>query len=169
MVMKKIQLTFYTEELLSDISTYCMASADAVATGGRDVHNTKDVLDDGNREVVQRIISRQLYECMHILYPFAKAPIRSCYYDNDTKDVEAYVIELDFPYERNETDVRMLQENIQSYIVYKCLSEWLALTLPETGQWQMWESKAQEQREMITTALVLPLKPMAVRVRPQFY
>lgn len=171
--MKRIELKFFTEELFADISTLCAQAADAVSADGRDTHHAKDALDDGNREVIVNIITRLMYECMNILYPFCKEPVRSRRSeagDSDRADgAEAYVVVLSFPYERSETEVQRMKSLVHGYITYKCTAEWLALTLPDTGQWQTWEQKAQDMREQLTMTLVLPLRPRTVRVRPRFY
>lgn len=171
--MKRIELNYITEELLVDISGRCWLAADAAETGGmKDVHNMRDVVDDGNREIILNIMSRVMYESMNILYPFCKTPIKTLRKtvsdDNRTEEAEVYVITLNFPYERSETEVQEMKRCIHDYVVYKCFAEWLALTMPES-QWQVWEQKAQEVRDRLTTVLVLPLRPRTVRVRPYFY
>jgi len=171
---RKVILRFFADELFADISTRCTLAANAATAAGRNVqHDVSDVLDDGNRELMTNTVSRLLFECMSILYPFCKTPVRRCHRngtdDNMAQDADAYEIELDFPYERSETEVQLLKHCVNSYIVYKCVAEWLAATLPDTGQWQTWEQKAQEARDELATALVLPLRPRRMRVRPHFY
>jgi len=172
--MRKVLLKYFTEELFADISTRCLLAANAATAAGKSVqHDVSDALDDGNRELIGNTVSRLLFECMNILYPFCKTPVRRCRRhgadDNTAQDVEAYEIELTFPYERSETEVQQLKRCMNDYIVYKCTAEWLALTLPDTGQWQTWEQKAQEARDELATALVLPLRPRKLRVKPHFY
>lgn len=172
--MKKVILRYFTEELFADISTRCTLAANAAGAAGLSIqHDAHDVLDDGNRELVMNIMSRLLFECMNILYPFCKTPVRTCRGngadDNRAQDADAYEIELTFPYERSETEVQQLKRCMNDYIMYKCTAEWLALTLPDTGQWQTWEQKAQEVRDQLATVLVLPLRPRTLKVRPHFY
>lgn len=171
--MKRIEMRFLTEELLADISAICSQAANAAGAGGRDTHHARDVLDDGNREVVVSIIKRLAYECMSILYPFCKEPVRSVRADGDddnrADEAEAYVVALSFPYERSETEAQRMKTLAHGYMTYKCAAEWLALTLPDTGQWQALEQKAQDMREQLTMTLVLPLRPRTARVRPRFY
>lgn len=157
------------ENLLADISALCGQAAAAAAAGGRDTHRTEDVLDDGGRELVAGVMSRLMYESMAVLYPFCKRPVdrRGC--DTADEGRDAYVITLDFPYERSEAGIRRVRGCIHSYVVYKCVAEWLALTLPDTGQWQTWEQKAQDMHGQLTESLVLPLRPKSLRVRQHFY
>lgn len=167
--MRKVLLRYKTEELFADLSVRCGIAADAASLGGRDVHNTRDVLDDGNREVLENTLSRLMYECTNILYPFCKTPVRGGVRVNDIDETECYEVEMVFPYERSETEVEEMRRTLQEYVVLKCLAEWLALTLPDTGQWQTWETKAQETRDRLATVLVLPMRPRTLRVRPRFY
>lgn len=164
------ELRLLTEELFADISTRCLLAAKAAKGMGKDgVADTADVLDDGNREVVRNIMSRLVAECVAMLHPFAKRHARRVPIDDRVDEVDEYVVELSFPMERGETEMLHLLRCAHDYVVYKCLAEWLALTLPDTGQWQAWEQKAQDVREELAAALARPLRPGALHIRPRFY
>jgi len=168
--MKNTRLTFPTDELLADISMRCLLAANAAkGLGKEDACDTVDVLDDGNREVLVSLVSRLMYECVNLLYPFAKRPMVNGSHVDRVDEVDAYAMELEFPHKRSETEVLHVRRCVHDYVVYKCLAEWLALTLPDTGQWQLWEQRAQDVREELATALVPPLRPRSLRIRPHFY
>ena len=159
-----------TDELLTDIADRLSLTADGFSPAGdADVHNTKDVLDDGNREIVLGLIARYVAECMNILYPYAKTPlIREC--AGDRPDCpQAYVIRLTFDRMGSETCIRQLVRCVHDYIVYKCYAEWLEITLPLSNLHTLWEQKAADVREQIVTLLVLPYEPKSLRVRPRWY
>ena len=90
------EIVLKTEELYADIANRLTLTADSMeAQGGdTDLSNTKDALDDGNREIVTGLIARFVYECMNILYPYAKTPIRECRRDDNSDEVEAYAVAL---------------------------------------------------------------------------
>lgn len=170
--MKRVELKFITSELFADINARCNLAANAaenVSQAERDVHDTRDVLEDGNRETIMGLMQSLVFECMNILYPFAKTPIRNVYHDNRAHDeIEAFVIVLDFDHERSETEVLQLERLVHDYIVYKTFSEWLALTMPDS-QWQVWERKAQDAKTQITQVLSIPYRPKKLRITPRFF
>jgi len=169
--MKRAEIKILTSEIFAEMNTRCTLAANAaqnLSQGECDVHDTRDIVDDGNRETILGIIARLAFECMNILYPFAKTPIKSVYHDNSVQDVEAYVIVLDFDRERSETQVLYLDRLIHDYIVYKAFSEWLATTMPDS-QWQVWEQKALDARKDITQVLSIPYRTKRVRITPHFY
>ena len=135
-----------------------------------DLHTTKDVLDDGNKEIVNNLVARHVYDCVGCLYPYSKTPIERCKRRREANnDVDAYVIRLTFEHDRSETSIQQLQRLIHDYIVYRCYAEWLAMTVPQAGTYTMWENKAEEIREQITTVLVPPYNAKRLRVRPHWY
>lgn len=163
-------ITYKVESLYADISTICVqARRAAVTANDRDTHDVEDVLDDGNRELIMNTMSRLMYEAMNILYPFCKTPIEKTCLEDEEGEPEAYVVVLDFPYERSATEVEEVKACIHGYVTYKCAAEWLALTLPDTKQWEICEQRAQDIREQLTTALVLPMRPRIVRIKPRYY
>lgn len=166
--MKESVIRLHTEELVADIGGRLSLVAASLRGDDGDTHTTEDVMDDGNREIVENIICRLVYEVMNILYPFARSPLQGGVVNDRSQAVDSYEIRLSFPRERSETQVRELCATVHEYIVDKCVAEWLSLTLPQSG-WQVWEEKAQTLRERIATLLVHPLHPRRLRVRPHFY
>ena len=165
------EIVLKTEELYADIANRLTLTADSMeAQGGdTDLSNTKDALDDGNREIVTGLIARFVYECMNIMYPYAKTPIRECRRDDNSDEVEAYAVALTFERMRSETCLCQLARLMHDYIVYKCYAEWLAMTMPVSNIHAMWEQKAADVREQIATTLVLPYEPKRLRIRPHWY
>lgn len=162
-------LTYYAEELLADISNRCSIAANAVKAGGKSVSSDAvDVLDAGKREMVLGIVERLVFECMNILYPYASCSISSKRHDDRPKEVDAYVVTLRFSHGRSETQVAELNRTVHDYVVYKCVAEWIALTMPD-ADWQTWETKAQELRGRIATLLAAPLHPRTLRIKPHLY
>lgn len=170
--MRDSVIRLHTEELVCDIAGKLALLAGAARGKDTDTevdtHTVEDVLDDGNRELLENMVCRLVYEVMNLLYPFARTPQRGGVVDNKAHGVERYEIWLSFPYERSETQVRELCATAHEYIVDKCVAEWLSLTWPDSN-WQEWEEKAQIQRERISAVLVVPLRPRRLRVTPHPY
>lgn len=158
-------MVFHKDELLADIAGNCEVVA---MTAQGDRHIVQDVLDDGNRELVERSMARSFSECVTLLYPYAKCLMGSHRKDNKLEDVVAYEMVLDFENLRSETKLEHLKNCIHDYIVYKAVAGWLAKSLPEANAGD-WEEKAANLREQVATALVLPYAPARLRIKPHWY
>lgn len=167
--MYSVEIDIRQDELLAEIAGRLKLTADSAGSNA-DLHNTTDVLDDGNREIVTGLIARYMYEVMNILHPFAKMPVRRMRRGRDGDDeAEMYGILLVFGRERSETQIQQLERLVKDYIVYRCFAEWTEMTMPGTNTYTMWEQKAEETREQIAACLVLPYSPKRLRVRPHWY
>lgn len=155
------------DDLLADIANRLLVTANSIGKDA-DTAGTKDALDDGNREIITGLVAKYVYECMNILFPYAKTPVRRCRCDGGN-EADVYVIRLTFERERSETQVQELRRLIHDYIVYKCYAEWLEMTLPAANTYTIWEQKAEDTRERIAAVLVLPYEPRKLRVRPHWY
>ena len=163
-----VDIELKQDDLLVDIANRLLVTANSMDNDA-DTHNTKDVLDEGNQEVIMGMVSRQMYECMNILFPYAKTPIRRCRCGDGGNEADVYIIRLTFERERSETQVQELRRLIHDYIVYKCYAEWLEMTLPAANTYTIWEQKAEDTRQRIASVLVLPYEPKNLRVRPYWY
>lgn len=174
MMMERIRRTYSLDielkqdELLSDVANRLLVTADSIG-GDAETHNTKDALDEGNRETVTGLVAKYVYECMNILFPYAKTPVRRCRCGDDGNEADVYVVRLTFERERSETQVQELRRLIHDYIVYKCYAEWLEMTLPAANTYTIWEQKAEDTRQRIASVLVLPYEPKKLRVKPYWY
>lgn len=154
--------------MLADIANRLLVTTNSM-DNDVDTHNTKDVLDEGNQEVIMGMVSRQMYECMNILFPYAKTPVRRCRCGDGGNEADVYIIRLTFERDRSETQVQELRRLIHDYIVYKCYAEWLEMTLPAANTYTIWEQKAEDTRQRIASVLVLPYEPRKLRTRPYWY
>ena len=166
-----IEIILETDDMLVEIANRLTVIADSIeAQNPADLHNTKDVLDDSNREIVQNIITGYVHECMDILFPFVKTPVRKCCKKTEYPDeIDKYVIVLSFNVMRSDTQIHHLQRLIRSYIVYKSCAEWLEMTLPKENIHQICENKSQIIRQQIVTALAVPFNASRIRIKPHWY
>lgn len=167
-----VDIVLYANDLYADIANRLTLTADSMEaqTEGSDLHTAKDAMDDGNKDTIDNLVARHVFDCINLLYPYSKTPIERCRHNRESEnETEAYVIHLTFEHPRSETSIQLLQRLIHDYIVYKCYAEWLAMTVPQAGTYTMWENKAEEIREQITTVLVPPYNAKRLRVRPHWY
>lgn len=167
-----VDIVLYANDLYADITNRLTLTADSMEAQAvnADLHTVKDVIDDGNKEIIDNLVARHVFDCVNLLYPYSKTPIERCRHNRENKnEAEAYIIHLTFERSRSETSIQLLQRLIHDYIVYKCYAEWLAITVPQAGTYTMWEGKAESVREQIVTALVLPYDARQLQIRPHWY
>lgn len=166
--MYSVEIDIMQDDLLADIANRLKLAAESAGSDA-DLHNVTDVLDDGNREIVTGLIARYMYETMNILHPFARVPVRRCGRGRADDDADVYSITLTFGHGRSETQIQQLERLIRDYVVYRCLAEWLEMTMPGANTYTVWEQKAEDAKEQIGTCLVLPYSQKQLRVRPHWY
>ena len=167
-----VDIVLYANNLYADIANRLTLTADSMEaqTEGADLHTAKDAMDDGNKDTIDNLVARHVFDCINLLYPYSKTPIERQRRDRESEnEAEAYIIHLTFERPRSETSIQLLQRLIHDYIVYKCYAEWLATTVPQAGTYTMWEGKAESVREQIVTALVLPYDARQLQIRPHWY
>lgn len=167
-----VDIVLYANDLYADIANRLALTADSMeAQGGNaDLHTVKDAMDDGNKDIIDSLVARHVFDCINLLYPYSKTPIEHCrHYRKNENEAEAYVIHLTFEHPRSETSIQMVQRLIHDYIVYKCYAEWLAMTVPQVGTYTLWEEKAESVRGKIATALVPPYDARQLKIKPHWY
>lgn len=167
-----ISIDIDADRLLDEVSNRLSLMAESVEaqSQGATFKATKDVLNEGNREILQGILMRHIYDSVNVLYPYCKTPARRRHVADEQDEVcGIYTLTLVYDDELSETSISQLREAIKAYVVYKCQSEWLAMTMPNTQMYVLWEQKAQEAREQIATTLVQPYHPKRLKVTPRFY
>lgn len=167
-----VDIVLYANDLYADIANRLTLTADSMEaqTEGADLHTAKDAMDDGNKDTIDNLVARHVFDCINLLYPYSKTPIKRCRHNRESEnEAEAYVIHLTFEHPRSETSIQLLQRLIHDYIVYKCYAEWLEMTLPAANTYTIWEKKAEDTRQRIASVLVLPYESKKLRVRPYWY
>lgn len=156
--------------IMADTANRLALVADSIpADGSQNTHHTKDILDEGNADIAKGLVKRFVFECMDLLYPYTKTPMRRIRRSDSNEDICAYVIHLTFERPRSETSLQRLARLVHDYVVYKCMSEWLDMTEHASKAAGTWVDKADEVREQIATTLALPYNPKTLRVKPRWY
>ena len=154
------KLIFSREELLLDIGNYAFVTADIMPAEDEHLkHQVFDVAQDGNEELVTRVLNLAHAECVESLYPYAKT---ACTKDEELNDTlvkpEQYVIELELPEQFSRTTVLLLKELIHDYFVCRVLTEWLGITCPTAQPY--WKARLEEIARRMKLALLGRRKPL---------
>ena len=169
--MKTVTLKFLREELLDDIEKYSYVEGDVQRADAEHLvhgkHQTQEMLQDDNIDLVTRHLDLALARCREALYPYSKTPVA----DNVTADdilVEGtyYTIELNVPDDFSQTTVDWLEQLIHNLLVWWALYYWFSITKPEAAE--KWMTSANAAEEDIKGALARrcgrtrrPLRPFS--------
>ena len=160
---KTVVLTFLRSELLNDLDGYGFVEGDVMNTGDPKVeahehlrhgrHQTQDITQDGNIDLVTRWLNLKLAWCKEKgLYPFTKNPVM----DNVTLDdiltnPDVYTITMTVPGDFSDTTAEWLEELIHNLLVWYVLYRWLSMTKPEGAA--KWKDAASDAEADIKGAL----------------
>jgi len=153
---KTVVLTFLRNELLNDLDGYGFVEGDVQRADADHLkhgkHQTQDITQDGNIDLVTRWLNLKLAWCREALFPYTKSPVM----DNVTLDdiltnPDVYTITMTVPEDFSETTVTYLEELIHNLLVWWVLYYWFSITKPEGAE--KWLASAEGAEEDIKGAL----------------
>ena len=149
-----VTLEFKRSEILYDIENYAYVEADIMKTEDEhDKHQLFDVGQDGNVDLVTRVLSLAHRECVEMLYPYTKSePVDGTVLDDTLESPEVYIVEMSLPGQFSHTTVKLLKQLIHKYIVCRVMSEWVGITKPTSAEY--WFGLLEQTKERIKTALM---------------
>lgn len=160
-------LTFKRSELVYDAENYSFVEGDVMqADDDHARHQVFDIGQDGNIDRVTRILNLAHTECVEMLYPYTKTEIPD--EQEALNDIltapEEYTIELTLPEGFSLSTVKLLENLIHEYMVYRVLSDWMSITNP--GSRANWENKLQDIKYKIQTCLMTRTSRMRRKLKP---
>lgn len=166
---KTVMLIFEREQLLYDISNYAFVEGDIVPTEDEHVrHQVIDVTQEGNVDIVTRILDLAHTEVIEFLYPYTKEKVVDGEVLIDVlEETEAYSIELRVPDGFSRTTAVHLRELVHEYIVCRVLFEWLSITnIMNPRSREIWQEKVESAKTKIRSALLWRGKRIRLRQSP---
>jgi len=153
---KTVVLTFLRSELLSDLDQYGYVEGDVQKADAEHLvhgrHQTQDITQDGNIDIVTRRLDLKAAWCREALFPYTKSPVMDNVTLDDVLDnTETYVITMTVPADFSETTVEYLEQLIHNLLVWWALYYWLSITKPEGAE--KWLALAQDGEKEIKGAL----------------
>ena len=138
---KTVVLQFLRSELLNDLDQYGFVEGDVQKVSEDQVglkhldhakHQTQDITQDTNIDLVTRHLDLALSWCRVKLHPYTKTPVADGTALDDTLTATTtYVITLYVPEDFPEGDALFLEQLIHNLLVYYALWSWLSITKPE--------------------------------------
>ncbi|MCD8265631.1 MAG: hypothetical protein LUC33_00610 [Prevotellaceae bacterium] len=166
----EVRLVFLQRELLYDIRQWAFIEGDLMDDNGEATHlhqkhETQDVGEDGNVELVARSLIRSFAECLNMLFPMAREAVEDDdERDNRLRQREQYVMRLSVPacYSRSQTE--LLERLIHDYMVFKALWQLTSLTDPQNAaqwmaKWEDAEDRIKDAKDANYSALKRPFYP----------
>ena len=154
---KTVVLTFLRIELLNDLDQYGFVEGDVMNTGDPKVeahehlrhgrHQTQDITQDGNIDLVTRWLNLKLAWCREALFPWTKEPVMdNVTLDDILDDPDTYTIIMTLPEDFSDTTVVYLEELIHNLLVWYVLFRWFSITKPEgAAKWLEAEQDAENE------------------------
>lgn len=168
---KTVTLQFLRDELLNDIDQYGYVEGDVQRDDAEHLkhgkHQTQDITQDGNIDIVTRHLDLALAHCREVLFPYSKQPVADyTEMDDVLTETAYYTIELNVPADFSQTTVDLLEQLIHNLLVYYALWGWLSITKPEAAD--KWLAKANALEDEIKRSLARrcgrtrrPLRPFS--------
>lgn len=147
---KTVVLTFLRSELLNDLDQYGYVEGDVMRDDADHLkhgkHQTQDITQDGNIDIVTRKLNLKVAWCREALFPWTKEPVM----DNVTLDdildnPGVYTIAMTVPADYSNTTAKWLEELIHNLLVWWVLYYWLSITKPEAAE--KWLALAKDGEE----------------------
>lgn len=166
---KSIVLAFLREELLYDIGEYAFVEGDVMPVKDEhERHQVIDVTQDGNVNLVTRILNLAHTEVVELLYPYTKEEIKDGErLDDVPEEQDEYIIEMTVPETVSRKSLLHLRNLIHDYMVARVLHEWMGITNVINPHSKLnWEEKIESIREKIRRALKWRVKPIRLSMHP---
>jgi len=130
---KYVELTFLRSELLYDIKNIAYVEGDLIPSDGEhNRHQTMDVGEDGNIDIVTRKLNLAYTECLDALYPYTNKAVECGTTKDDVlQEPFDYVIAMQVPEDFSQTTVEYMENLIHDYLVTRVLIDWLGITHPD--------------------------------------
>lgn len=152
---KAVRIIMQRDELLFDIANMAYVEGDIIKTEDEhDRHQITDIIEDGNRERIDRMLSKAFSDVVEATFPYSKSEIegaaaRSNLHESPKRYILSLVVADDFSL----TTVEHLVHYIHEYMVSTALYDWMSITNPEAAE--KWQLKATDAMSEIRISINL--------------
>lgn len=141
---KVVTLNFLRSELLYDAQNYAFVLGDVMKVNDEHQrHQLQDIVEDGNRDRVTRVLNLWMAIIREALYPYTKNEVEDGESRTDTlTEVEEYSISMLVPDDYSKTTITLLEQLIHEILICRVLEDWVSITDP--GHEDIWKQKAED-------------------------
>lgn len=165
--MRKVTLEFYREELEKDIAQIGYVNGDVTEAGAvHSKHQIQDIVEDGNRERVIRMLGLAHGEVLEMLYSATNSPVDDGTTDDNVyEEPEKYVVNMTVPETFSLTTVKYLREAIHEYMICRALEDWMGIAR-DPGQVEIWAARRDQAQKNIMKAMAKRGGRLRLRLTP---
>lgn len=127
----EVKIVLNRGELLYDCSNRAYVEADVMEVGQHGRHHLFDISDEGNVDIVGRIMDLTFARCVELCFPYSKKEIEEPERDNALCDDDEYVLSLNIPDGFSETTVRLLNKVVHELMVCRVMEYFVSVAKPE--------------------------------------
>lgn len=140
---KTVTLKFKRAELLYDAQNYAFVLGDVMKAEDEHLrHQLQDIVEDGNRDRVTRVLNLWMAKVREALYPYTKTEVEDGESRTDVlTEVEEYTVSMLVPDDYSKTTVTLLEQLIHEILICRVLEDWVSITNP--GHESIWKEKAE--------------------------
>lgn len=148
---KTVVLAFLRSELLNDLDQYGFVEGDVQRNDAdwlkEGKHQTQDITQDGNVDLVTRWLDLKLAWCREALFPYTKDPVMdNVELDDILDETGTYSIIMTVPGDFSDTTATYLEQLIHNLLVWYVLFRWFSITKPEgAAKWLEAEQDAESE------------------------
>lgn len=147
-----VVMRFKRENLNYSIGNYAYVESHVMSDDAEcSKHLAADILAEGNRDRVTRVLGIAHAGVLEMLYPYTKKSMASEDVDDNMWEPKEYRIEMMVPETFSQTTVHLLKGLIHDYMVYRVLEDWMMFVKNETAA-EQWRVRAAEAADKITEA-----------------
>lgn len=161
---RNVRLEFKRTELEDDIAQIGYVSGDVSDGGDHPKHQLQDVIQDGNRDRVLRMLSLAHGEVLEMLYDSTNRAVEDGEWNNVLEDPDKYVVDLEVPTSFSRTTVEYLRHAIHEYMICRVWEDWMSIVSP--GQADVWVAKRLQAKEDIMKSMSKRSKRLRLRLTP---
>jgi hypothetical protein len=152
---KTVVLQFLRTELLNDLDQYGYVEGDVMRADADHLkhgkHQTQDITQDGNIDIVTRKLDLKLAWCREALFPYTKDPVMdNVELDDILDETKMYTIAMTVPGDFSATTAEWLEQLIHNLLVWWVLYYWFSITKPEAAD--KWLALAKDAEEELQKA-----------------
>ena len=150
---KSVRLEILRTQLLYDIRQMAYVEGDVMPADAQHTrHQVQDIGEEGNIDLVTRMMDVAVAECVEMLYPYSKKEVdSSTYMDDILQETGRYIVEMLVPDDFSRTTVTLIERYIHEYICYRVLAHWFTISAPDLAA--KWLAKQEAAEVAIKDAL----------------
>lgn len=161
-------LLFRRKELFYDIANMAFVEGHVMVEVDDEVrHTLQDIVEEGNRDRVERILDKAHAVITEALYPYTMRQVCLDHLDNRRQYRPVFGIRLVIPKDFSQTTLNLMERLVHEYLVCDVLQDWLSITNPSKAE--IWMMKRDEAHAALRRCVNNRRGPDRSRIKPHLF